>query len=179
MTAYLYLALERGKEVQKTTRTRSKSKPKFLQLGKNLVLRMTVSYYVRYKCLSLLYLTTLFQWLWLYSFEQTGDNWMINRKGCGRKRPWPNLRYYPSICLVGLRKITKNLSQDSRIPGQDSKSGPTEYDAGALNIRPRRLARNKDIIANFTRLRNTLETSVRIACVRVEILGLSNGNQDC
>jgi hypothetical protein len=30
-------------------------------------------------------------------------------KRCGRKRSWPNLRYYAGIFLVGLR-ITKNIS---------------------------------------------------------------------
>jgi hypothetical protein len=34
---------------------------------------------------------------------------MVNWKRCGRKRSWPNLRYYPSICLEGLRETTKNL----------------------------------------------------------------------
>jgi len=28
----------------------------------------------------------------------------------------PILRYYPGICLEGLRKITKNLNQDSWLP---------------------------------------------------------------
>jgi hypothetical protein len=28
----------------------------------------------------------------------------MNWKGCGRKKSWPNLRYYPGICLEGLRK---------------------------------------------------------------------------
>jgi hypothetical protein len=32
---------------------------------------------------------------------------MINCKGCGRKRSWYTLRYYPGICLEGLRKPRK------------------------------------------------------------------------
>jgi hypothetical protein len=32
---------------------------------------------------------------------------VTNWKGCGRKWPWPNLRYYPEICLEGLRRTTK------------------------------------------------------------------------
>jgi hypothetical protein len=32
----------------------------------------------------------------------------MNLKGYGRKRSWPNLRYYPEIYLEGLRKTTKN-----------------------------------------------------------------------
>jgi hypothetical protein len=33
--------------------------------------------------------------------------------GFGRKRSWPNLRYYPGTFLERLKKNTKNLSQDS------------------------------------------------------------------
>jgi hypothetical protein len=62
-----------------------------------------------------------------------GWQWVMNWKECGRKRSWPNLRYYPNICLEDLRKSTKNLSQDSRYPGWDLNPGPPEYDAGVLN----------------------------------------------
>jgi hypothetical protein len=43
----------------------------------------------------------------------------MNWKGCGRKRSWPNFRYYPGIFLEGLKKTTKNLSQESRFAGRD------------------------------------------------------------
>jgi hypothetical protein len=43
------------------------------------------------------------------------------------------LWYYQGICLEGLRKITKILSQDSWSPGQDSKTGPPYYE-GVLTI---------------------------------------------
>jgi hypothetical protein len=33
----------------------------------------------------------------------------MNCKGCGRKRPKPNLKYYRVICLEGLRKIMKKF----------------------------------------------------------------------
>jgi hypothetical protein len=39
---------------------------------------------------STFYLSTLFQWLRLYSVEWRGNKWMMKWKGCGRKRPWPN-----------------------------------------------------------------------------------------
>jgi hypothetical protein len=52
---------------------------------------------------------------------------MMNWKGCGKKRSWPNLIYYPGICLEGLRKARKILSQYSRSPDLDFKSGPPEY----------------------------------------------------
>jgi hypothetical protein len=61
----------------------------------------------------------------------------MNWKGCGRKRTWPNLRYYPRMCLEGLRKTTKHLSQDSRSPGRDLNPGPPEYEAGVLTTRSR------------------------------------------
>jgi hypothetical protein len=34
----------------------------------------------------------------------------MNCKRFGRKLPWPNWRYYPSICLEELRETMKNLS---------------------------------------------------------------------
>jgi hypothetical protein len=46
------------------------------------------------------------------------------------------LRYYLGICLEGLRKITKYLSQDSRSPGRHLNRGPAEYEAAALTTRP-------------------------------------------
>jgi hypothetical protein len=33
----------------------------------------------------------------------------MNWKEYGRKQAWPNLRYYPSICLEELRKTMKKL----------------------------------------------------------------------
>jgi hypothetical protein len=38
---------------------------------------------------------------------------MINWKGCGSKRSWPNLRY-PGTCLEKVTKTTKNLSVGPR-----------------------------------------------------------------
>jgi hypothetical protein len=49
---------------------------------------------------------------------------MMNWKGRVRKRSWPNLRYYTGICLEELRETTKNLTQDSRSPGQDLNLEP-------------------------------------------------------
>jgi hypothetical protein len=48
----------------------------------------------------------------------------MNWKRFGRKRSWP-LRYHPGIHPERLRKLTKNLNQDSR----ESNPGPREYDA--------------------------------------------------
>jgi hypothetical protein len=55
---------------------------------------------------------------------------MLNWKGFGRKWSWPNLRSNPGICIEGLRKTTKNLSQDSWSPGRDLNTGPPKYEAG-------------------------------------------------
>jgi hypothetical protein len=43
---------------------------------------------------------------------------MINWKGYGGKRPLPNLRYYPGICLEGLRKTMKCLNHNCLSPGR-------------------------------------------------------------
>jgi hypothetical protein len=55
---------------------------------------------------------------------------MMIWKGFERKQSWPNLRYYPRICLEGLSKTMKNSSQIIWSPGRDFKPGPHEYDAG-------------------------------------------------
>jgi hypothetical protein len=49
-----------------------------------------------------------------------------------KKRSWPNLRHNHDICLEGLSKTTKNLSQDSPSPGQDLNPRPPEYEAEVL-----------------------------------------------
>jgi hypothetical protein len=54
----------------------------------------------------------------------------MNWKGCGGTWSWPNLRYYNSICLEGLRKTTQTLRQESQSLRQDLNMGPPEYEAG-------------------------------------------------
>jgi hypothetical protein len=39
-----------------------------------------------------------------------------------------NLKYYPSICLIELRKIAKYPIQESRSPGRYLNPGPYEYE---------------------------------------------------
>jgi hypothetical protein len=60
----------------------------------------------------------------------------MDRKRCGVKRSWPNLRCYPGICLDELSKTTKTLSNNSRCTGWDLNSGTPEYEAGMLNQSP-------------------------------------------
>jgi hypothetical protein len=63
-------------------------------------------------------------------------NWIMNQNGRGRKWSWPNLRYYPKICLEGLRKATNNLSQGSWSPSQDLILRPPKYEAGVITTWP-------------------------------------------
>jgi hypothetical protein len=55
------------------------------------------------------------------------------------------LRYYPEICLEGLRKTMKKLSQYHLPPGRDLNQGPPEYEAGELTTQ---LQRSVFIIIN-------------------------------
>jgi hypothetical protein len=57
---------------------------------------------------------------------------------CGTKPSSPDLRYYPSIILEGLRKPMTSLSQHNWPPGLGLNSGPLEYEAGVPTTRPRR-----------------------------------------
>jgi hypothetical protein len=53
---------------------------------------------------------------------------MINWKGFGRMRSWPNFKVLSRHSPGGLWKSTKNLSQDRRSPGRDLNSGTPEYE---------------------------------------------------
>jgi hypothetical protein len=57
---------------------------------------------------------------------------IMNWKGCGKKRLWPNLKCYSSTCQEWLRKTMKSLSQDNRSPGRDLNHRPPEYETGVL-----------------------------------------------
>jgi hypothetical protein len=61
----------------------------------------------------------------------------MNCKGCGRKRSWPNLKYYPDIFLEGLNK-TRISCQASRYAAQDLNRGPAEYEASVTTTGLRR-----------------------------------------
>jgi hypothetical protein len=62
--------------------------------------------------------------------------WMMNWKGLGRKRPWPNFRLYSCIYLEGLTKITKNL-RIANLWAEVLTPGPQKYEAVVLSTRPR------------------------------------------
>jgi hypothetical protein len=72
-----------------------------------------------------------------HSVEGVMSEWQIG-KDAEESGSGLILRHYPSICLEGLRKTTKNLSQDSRPPGRDLNPAPPEYESGVLDTRPRR-----------------------------------------
>jgi hypothetical protein len=46
---------------------------------------------------------------------------------------WPNLRYYPGICLEGLRKTTQTPIRAASLQSR-FEPGPREYEAGVLTI---------------------------------------------
>jgi hypothetical protein len=48
--------------------------------------------------------------------RMTGREWIINPKGSRRKRLWPGLRYYPSVCLEGTIKTTNNIQNFRVLP---------------------------------------------------------------
>jgi hypothetical protein len=57
----------------------------------------------------------------------------MNCKEYGRKESWPNLRYFPSSCLEGLRKTMKTLSHDNQWPRQDLNWASPQYRLEALH----------------------------------------------
>ena len=52
--------------------------------------------------------------------KRRDNQWIVNRKGCGRKWSLCSYRHYPETCQVGLTLTKKILSQSSRSPGWDS-----------------------------------------------------------
>jgi hypothetical protein len=61
---------------------------------------------------------------------------MINCKGFGRKRPWPNFKVLYRRSPEGIGENHEN-AQDTRSPGPDLKPGPPEYETEVLTTRPR------------------------------------------
>lgn len=48
----------------------------------------------------------------------------VSRKELRRRRSWPICRYYPNISLEKIRKFTRNVDEDGRLPSQHSKCVP-------------------------------------------------------
>jgi hypothetical protein len=62
----------------------------------------------------------------------------MNLKGFGRKRSWPNLRYYPGIRLKRVRKTSKTSIKIAGHRSRDLNPEPSEYEAGMLTTRTER-----------------------------------------
>jgi hypothetical protein len=62
---------------------------------------------------------------------------MTNWEGCGRKRSWSTLRYYPGMS-GGTEEKQEKFSQDSRSVDPDMDSGPPKYEAGVITTLSRR-----------------------------------------
>jgi hypothetical protein len=62
----------------------------------------------------------------------------MNWKGCERKQPCANVRYYTGICLEQLQKTAKNLRQVCQSPGRDLNPVTSEQEAGVSATQPRR-----------------------------------------
>jgi hypothetical protein len=75
--------------------------------------------------------TTLFQYLRLYSVEWNDDRWILNWKGCVKKRSWHNFKIL-SRHSPGVTEETHENFKNCRYPGRDLNQGPPEYEAGAL-----------------------------------------------
>jgi len=50
----------------------------------------------------------------LYCKTPANDMVVVNWTDCGRKWSWPNLRYYPAICVTATRKTTNDCIADGR-----------------------------------------------------------------
>jgi hypothetical protein len=60
----------------------------------------------------------------------------MNGKGCGWKRPWPDFKYYRSICVKELRTTTKASVRMASLQEEILNSGPPKYEAEVLLTRP-------------------------------------------
>jgi hypothetical protein len=90
---------------------------------------------------------------------------IINWKGCGRKRSWPNSKALSRNLPGGTEENHEKISQDIRSPGSDLNPGPPEYEAGVLTTRPRR---SVSTVSNNTHQQNE---ETRINLVRMVMNG--------
>jgi hypothetical protein len=101
-------------------------------------------------------------------------SWIVNWKGCKRKWLRHNFIYYSGICLKGLMKTTKYLSEeDTRSPDRDLSPIFSTY-KGVLPTRTWPY-RTTDIAVHLSHYRhcsasNTLQTLHCIASITVHLL---------
>jgi hypothetical protein len=70
------------------------------------------------------------------SIEWKDDRWIINCKGCGWNRSWPNFKVLSQHLLRGTEKTTISFSLYSQSLGQDLNPGPPKYEAALSTSRP-------------------------------------------
>jgi hypothetical protein len=58
---------------------------------------------------------------------------VLTGKGFGRKRSWPDLRYYAGVSLEGLSKTKNSVSQHWRSPGPVFESGTSRKRSRSVN----------------------------------------------
>jgi hypothetical protein len=101
-----------------------------------------------------------------------------------------HLRYYPGICLMGLRKTMKTLSYDSLSSGRDLNPTPPEYEAGVQNNQQRHLVARMEEIRNAYKIlqesqreenlivdgRIILKRIVKIICENLDSIRLAHDN---
>jgi hypothetical protein len=68
--------------------------------------------------------------IYLFNDAFSSSDYIASNVGMMVTNEWLNLRYYPSVCLEGLRITMKNLGQDSWSPSRDLNPRPPEYEAG-------------------------------------------------
>jgi hypothetical protein len=81
---------------------------------------------------------------------------MMKWKRGVKKRSWSTLRHYPGMCLEGLNKTMKTLSQDSRSLVRDLNPGPHIYELGVFPTGLRRLVSAR--FENIDETRRLFET---------------------
>jgi hypothetical protein len=69
-------------------------------------------------------------------YRMVGWIWIMNWKGCGRNRLWPNLWYHPGIWQQVLRKLMKILNWHCQWPDWDSNRVLPKYNSKALLPEP-------------------------------------------
>jgi hypothetical protein len=99
-------------------------------LTPNQLIYSTLSHPVFYLFIVYLFICGLFNGTASSSDYTASNDRMINElKAYGKKRSWPNLRWYPRIYLEALRKTTKNLTQHNRSPVWDFNTGIPKFEA--------------------------------------------------
>jgi hypothetical protein len=90
-----------------------------------------IPFYMIFRSRLVLFICSLFYGVFSLTKNIAISEWRIGKdlEGSGRGLI---LKYYSGIRVEGLRKTTKDLSQDSRFPVWDLSPGPPKYEAGVL-----------------------------------------------